>query len=29
VLLSGEQGSVRVYYDQHGFVVGAEDEDRA
>jgi hypothetical protein len=29
VSLSEEQGPVRVYYDRHGFVVGAEDEEGA
>lgn len=29
VPLPGEQGPVRVYYDQHGFVVGAEGEGEA
>jgi hypothetical protein len=29
VSLSEEQGSVRVYYDRHGFVLGAEDEESA
>lgn len=29
VPLPGDQGPVRVYVDQHGFVVGAEDEESA